>query len=200
MSFSPPIFISYLGHENIIRFCNRPFANHKEMDRILIKNHNEMVKENDIVYNLGDIGYRCSAEYVVSQIEQLNGKQILLLGNHDKPIRQAYQKGLLNNLLKTGKLTIIGNITDKTEATIKTVTINGQMMILSHYSLRSWPNAFRLSWHCFAHSHSNLKPFYRSVDVGVDNNNFYPFSFWDIKRFMDSVSVEFKEKDVETVE
>ena len=43
---------THFGHENIIRFCNRPFSSVTEMDETLITNWNRRVKGNDTVYIL----------------------------------------------------------------------------------------------------------------------------------------------------
>lgn len=88
------------------------------------------------------------------------------------------------NMIERFIVTIIGSL-DPSESTIKTVTIEGVQFVLSHYSLRSWTHAFRRVIHLFGHSHGRLPPYYRSFDVGVDNNNFFPFSF---KQIMEKVA------------
>ena len=45
----------HFGHSNIIKLCNRPFADVESMDAALIENWNKKVKKNDTVYVLGDI-------------------------------------------------------------------------------------------------------------------------------------------------
>ena len=47
----------HFGHRNVIRFCNRPFADEKEMAQGLIKNWNDKVKSNDFVFSLGDFSW-----------------------------------------------------------------------------------------------------------------------------------------------
>ena len=42
----------HLGHENVIKFCGRPFLNVEEMNETLIKNWNGAVGENDTVYEI----------------------------------------------------------------------------------------------------------------------------------------------------
>ena len=39
----------HLGHNNIIKLCNRPFNNLEEMDEALITNWNKKVKNGDTV-------------------------------------------------------------------------------------------------------------------------------------------------------
>lgn len=71
---------THFGHENIIGYCHRPFANADEMDEKMVTLWNEMVKPTDRVYHLGDVAMHKSSLQVVSR---LNGHKLLVLGNHD---------------------------------------------------------------------------------------------------------------------
>ena len=71
----------HLGHSNIISLCNRPFVNIEEMDKVLIENWNRKVKKNDTVYVMGDIVW--DKKKVAYYMEQLTGRKILVIGNHD---------------------------------------------------------------------------------------------------------------------
>ena len=77
-------FISdyHFNHANIIKYCNRPFDDVKEMNKTLIRNHNKVVKKNDMVFILGDfcLGNRDVIKYFANK---LHGRKILILGNHD---------------------------------------------------------------------------------------------------------------------
>lgn len=81
---------THFSHSNIIKYCNRPFASTEEMDEILIKNWNETVSNNDIIIHLGDIGLG-KKEYIESIIKRLNGKKMLIKGNHDNWSDQFYK-------------------------------------------------------------------------------------------------------------
>lgn len=81
---------THFGHENIIRYCNRPFASCKDMDEAMIKNWNETVTNKDVVLHLGDVGLG-NKEYVAGIIKRLNGKKILIMGNHDNWTEQFYR-------------------------------------------------------------------------------------------------------------
>ena len=184
----------HFGHENVLIHNpeTRIFDNIFDMEDKIIANHNMVVSDKDHTYNLGDVGFRCSAEYIVERLKRLNGKQHIILGNHDKPLRQAYNKGLLNGLIKSGKVEIIGGV-DKSIATIKTIKHMGQTIVLSHYAIRSWPGAFRDAWHLYGHSHGNLSGYYKSFDVGVDNQGLKPISFDQVKLLMDIRKKDFQE-------
>ena len=66
-------------HENIIKYCDRPFKDKEEMTEALITTWNEQVGDDDLVIHLGDVTF--SKDYDVLSL--LNGKKILVLGNHD---------------------------------------------------------------------------------------------------------------------
>lgn len=77
-------FISdtHFGHENIIKYCDRPFTTVKEMNEKIIKNWNSVVKRDDIVYFLGDF---CFGDVNPEKmLKKLNGKKRMILGNHDR--------------------------------------------------------------------------------------------------------------------
>ena len=74
---------THFGHSRIIRYCNRPFKNVDEMDRYLINEWNKVISPDDEVWHLGDLAFG-NREYIANIVSQLNGKKILILGNHDK--------------------------------------------------------------------------------------------------------------------
>lgn len=70
----------HLGHENIIKYCNRPFKTVDEMNSTIIKNWNSVVEPHYTVYCLGDIVMN---KRYLPLIDSLNGRKILVPGNHD---------------------------------------------------------------------------------------------------------------------
>ena len=48
----------HFGHENVIRFDDRPFSDIEEMDRTLIEMWNARVRDEDTVYIVGDVCFR----------------------------------------------------------------------------------------------------------------------------------------------
>lgn len=81
---------THFGHEAIIRYCNRPFTSVEEMDQTMIKRWNETVSNNDIVIHLGDFAL-CGKDKTREIIQKLNGKKILIMGNHDNYSEQFYR-------------------------------------------------------------------------------------------------------------
>lgn len=73
---------THFGHKNIIKYSNRPFANTEEMDKKLIENWNNTVSKQDTIYHLGDVSF-ANKEKTIQIIDQLNGRKILIMGNHD---------------------------------------------------------------------------------------------------------------------
>lgn len=90
---------THFGHVNIIKYCNRPFYSVEEMDETLIKNWNETVSNSDTVIHLGDVGLG-SKEYIKSTISRLNGRKILVKGNHDTWADDFYREAGFVNVSK----------------------------------------------------------------------------------------------------
>lgn len=68
-------------HENVIKYCSRPFSNVEEMNKAMFNNWNEIVKPEDIVYFLGDFSMAARSAEVFTP--KLNGTKHLIHGNHD---------------------------------------------------------------------------------------------------------------------
>ena len=82
----------HIGDESILIYEHRPFKNLLEMKNTIISNWNNIVNnDDDEVYLLGDIGD-------IEILEHLNGKIIIILGNHDdaNKIKERYPEIELN--------------------------------------------------------------------------------------------------------
>jgi len=163
----------HFGHENIIKFCNRPFEDAREMNRVMIERWNEKVKPKDTVYHLGDFAltYKENLEPI---LDQLNGKIHLIVGNHEGTALQ------LKNKFEWVK--------DFYELKVKDPDCkNGvRRIILFHYAMRTWRGAGRGNWHLYGHSHGNLPDLedHYAFDIGVDCHDFYPLSYDEVKAIM----------------
>lgn len=143
----------HLGHSNIIKMCNRPFESVEEMDKTIIENWNKVVKDEDLVYVIGDFCFKGNnAEHYLNQ---LNGSIILIKGNHDKYIKHE-------KILK---------IKDYYE-----LNYNGEKYVMSHYPIISWNGMYRDSVLFYGHIHSTGKEFEKVKNTNAYNVN---CEFWD---------------------
>ena len=71
---------THFNHNNIIKYCNRPFKDIEEMNKSIINNWNSIVDKDDIVYHLGDF---LLGDNISDFVSKLNGKIYLVRGNHD---------------------------------------------------------------------------------------------------------------------
>ena len=74
---------THFSDVGIFRYEERPFLDVKEMNEALIAKWNQTVKADDTVYHLGDVG-GSSREETESIFKRLNGRKILIMGNHDR--------------------------------------------------------------------------------------------------------------------
>ena len=168
----------HFGHEAILKYCNRPFANVEEMNQKLIENWNKKVPEDGLVFNLGDFAWG-GYPFWKSMREQLNGKIILIKGNHDE-----------KNLTQTGAQELFEFVTYQMK-----IQIEGRKIYLNHYPFLCYAGTYRdangLEYEAFGHVHSGpgakgldvdrLSMLFRTqYDVGVDNNNYEPISWSEL--------------------
>lgn len=88
----------HFGHENVLKFDNRPFTTVEEMDAELIRRRNNKVSNGDLIYVLGDMIWKTSNDDAPSLIKSLNGQIILIKGNHDRFLHNAKAKAALAGL------------------------------------------------------------------------------------------------------
>lgn len=172
----------HFGHKNIIKFCNRPWKSVEEMDEALIENWNSVVKENDIVFNLGDFAFATNRRWK-ELIQRLNGKHYLILGNHDI-LRYPGDKTM--------------ELFERVEHQM-VVYIDDRCVYLNHYPYLcyggSWRSSKEAVWQLYGHVHSGpncsgidadrlVNTFPYQYDVGVDNNNYTPVNWNQIKEII----------------
>jgi calcineurin-like phosphoesterase family protein len=170
----------HMGHSNIIRYCNRPFKNVEEMDKVLIHNANSRIKDDDTVIHNGDFCFKNSPGgkegeglpiHAKKYIEQLKGNWVFVRGNHDR--NNSVQTKIESLILKVGGIFI--NVCHKPDDAI---IENGQ-----HYFPLNLVGHVHNNWVtrdiCKNGKHSLL------LNVGVDNNKFYPYNFDEIKAMWD---------------
>lgn len=165
---------THFGHK--FQAEKRGFSSTEEMDSLLIERFNSVVSPHDDVYHCGDFSFH-NFENTKRVLLSLNGQFHLVRGNHDN--RSMWKK--LENLQQP-----IGLVT--WVRSIHSVRYNKEKVILCHFPFEVWDRCHKGSWHLHGHSHGSLiqERNLRRMDVGVDTNNFFPYSFDDVKKIMES--------------
>ena len=151
---------SHYSHNNILKFCKRPYANVDEMNVDMVKKWNQVVKPDDSIYHLGDFSFKDGDKLFY----QLNGHKHLIIGNHDGdkvrdlPWESQEIYSELEMPDKTGKK---------------------HRIILFHYPISEWDGFFKGAIHLHGHVHGKkmLPELKKRIDVAVDCFNFFPVSF-----------------------
>lgn len=166
-------------HSNIIKYCDRPFKDVKEMNKTLIDNWNSVVGPNDLIFCLGDfaLGREDDTKRI---LQSLNGHKVLIKGNHEKSVmKKSYTRDEFD-----------GGIYERLEIKVNDEEVSDgfQDIILSHYTMLTWNKSHRGSWQLFGHVHGNLDGDPRlspnQFDVGVDSHNFRPISYQEVKEII----------------
>ncbi len=171
----------HLGHANIIKYCNRPFANVQEMDEAIITRWNETVGPTDQVYILGDLTLGQYTE-AVNYLCKLSGAIYMQPGSHDRWLDQQAASW-------PEHVTVIPplySLETPTEIAPKHSPGFPLLIVLCHYAMRRWDRSHYGSLHLFGHSHGGLgrQPIGRSMDIGVDCWDFRPVSLETVKKVL----------------
>ena len=182
---------THFGHKHILEFCHRPFKSIEEHDKILIDNWNSVIGPDDTVFHLGDFGFG-GYPFWASIRAQLNGHIILVIGNHDWKNLTANSRLLFDECVSQARI-LIGN---------REVYLNHfPYLCFSHQN----PKNENYSIQLFGHVHSGPLSdgsdisrleycFPTQYDVGVDNNNFKPISWLEVKEKIDANIDEYLSK------
>lgn len=197
----------------------RDFNTLEEHNSVLVDNFNSVVKENDEVWHLGDWsfgGYRNIWEFR-KRLKCRNIH--LVYGNHDehivnnKILDEDQEIEAHDWLLKDAinrYYVRMQNLFSSVQY-YKELNINNRngksTFILSHYAMRVWNRSHHGSIMLYGHSHGTLDELtpnianptwigdqyfiknYRTMDVGVDTNNLYPYHLDQIYYIMEDREV-----------
>lgn len=148
----------HFSHQNIIKYCDRPWATVEEMNEALIANWNSVVKPEDTVWHLGDVAMGPKSKHP-EIVARLNGHKLLIRGNHD-----ANHK----------KMVALGFEASMNDATIDTP--------VGKVYLRHVPTLeFKADWHFCGHVHKAWKHWKKTiVNVGVDVRDYKPVTLEEL--------------------
>ena len=178
----------HFGHRNIIRFCNRPFVDIKEMGQKLIENWNYCVKDDDIVFVLGDTFWFNDSRGIKKVLGQLNGEIYILPGNHDD--FSSYHR------VDNPKIHLCEDIVALWLESENDRGWNKKILEIwmAHYPMMTWPHRENGAWQLFGHIHSqedrtegvdqDLPLHWNQMDVGCDRWDCCPISLESIHLIM----------------
>lgn len=168
----------HFGHENIIRYCGRPFASAAEMNAAIIDNWNRVVDARDDVYVLGDVALGRLSE-TLPLVRRLAGRKILIPGNHD-PCWHGHRRGVEAACRKFLSCGFDQIIQDRTS-----LEMAGRTVLACHFPYRGDRHDERYAphrpmdeglWILHGHIHEKWAQKGRMVNVGVDCAGFTPLS------------------------
>ena len=159
----------------------REFKTLEHMNATLVNNINEFVKQDDILFHLGDWSFGG-----FEQIELFRNKIVcqnihIITGNHDHHIENNKEgcQSLFSSVNKYLNLNVKWNV--------GTPLAGEQRFALMHFPIASWDNMARGAIHLHGHVHFNPKLRIGSgkmMDVGVDGNGLYPIEMSTILSLM----------------
>lgn len=187
---------THYHHKSIVRGVSgwsdktgcRDFDTLEDHDEAIIERINSTVGEDDILFHLGDWSFG-GFEMVTEFRKKIVCKNIhLILGNHDHHIennRENCRKHFLsvNHYLE--------------------LSFQKEFMVLSHWPMKVWNHAHKGAWQLHGHCHNNLAPDNvwtsqitdgdmprRTMDIGLDTNSLFPYSFEELRDIMNSRPVK----------
>jgi calcineurin-like phosphoesterase family protein len=165
----------HLAHNKPFILGPRGYSNIEEALKHQWQMLNEHIGPNDIVFNLGDvvIGAGPNSLDYAKRIVYLPCKhQYFIWGNHNAGMHQMYDDcrkdiGLLADDIEIYPLnypnspfTFLGHYAE--------ISIDGRVVVLTHYPIASWNHISKGAYHIHGHCHRNLKEdtTLRRLDVG----------------------------------
>ncbi|MEK6883345.1 MAG: metallophosphoesterase [Nanoarchaeota archaeon] len=143
------------GHENMYRFLRddgitrvrHQFTDAAEGDAFMVDAWNTVVKPEDHVWHLGDVGMsRQSLEIV----RRLNGKKRLIIGNHDRENMEAYRN--------VGFQKIVG-------------ARQFEGLLLTHYPVHPISISHKVDANVHGHIHYHPSPPGKYINVSVEQEH-----------------------------
>lgn len=151
----------------------RNFNTIEEMNKTIVDNINAVVKEDDVLYHLGDWSFG-GIEKIWEFRKQLNCKNIhLIYGNHDHHIELGHKINITyEEYLTYGKnFSLDYDVSGMYNAVIPIdcrdlfssvsylnpkLNTNGKIFVLCHYAMRVWNNSHHGAIMLYGHSHGTL--------------------------------------------
>lgn len=160
---------THFFHDNVVDFCDRPWTAEDQTIE-LIKRWNAKVSPTQFVVCLGDFAFlrgNKTKHLLHFVMGQLNGKKIMIMGNHDSlDFWRRFKQ-------KHGEAYDIISV-----EYYRRLVVNKQPVMCCHYPIYSWDSKEHGSWHLHGHMHGSLPPYGKMLDVGIDNHPNFELWTW----------------------
>ena len=172
---------------------SRGYNSPRHMTQQIVDTTNELVRENDILFMLGDLCLNADMNQLNMYLDMLRCQNFYCLwGNHNNPHEKQIYRPERDKLtlepvqevypVRYKNMVYVGNYVE--------AVVNHQVIIMCHYPFMSWDKLGHGAWMLCGHEHGNLpdtrpeSQYGKILDVGWDLYN-KPLSFDDLKRIMD---------------
>ena len=152
----------HFGHNNIIRYSDRPFDSLEAMNNALIRNYVSVVKENDTVIFGGDIGFM-SVNKINDILDQLPGYKIQIVGNHD--------------IDRAGKVMDL-HFDERHLCMVRDIPDTEFQLLFSHYPLDAVPPNC-VSVHGHIHQHLGGA---HNINICVEHTQYAPLNIKEVEK------------------
>lgn len=130
----------HIGHANVVRFDNRPFADVNEMNNKIIENWNARVRTDDMVYILGDFIWAKESDWPFF-VGPLAGNKVLIRGNHDPRQFSSTTKRMFQEITN-----------------LKEIKDDGRHVVMCHYPMPFFRAGFApTAYMLYGHVHQTLE-------------------------------------------
>lgn len=175
----------HIGHANVLVYDQRPFTDLNHMHRVLVNNYNSTVGAEDICFFLGDMGLG-KGDVLRKVVSELQGRKVLILGNHDKGATAIRRIGF-EVVLNMAALEIAGQIVTMTHCPLRGVWREDTSAMKGAAPGDNWHGEHKQQrfstedygqFHLHGHTHKGPKEriLNRQWDVGVRANDYRPVS------------------------
>ena len=158
----------HFGEPRLDTMC-RPFDSTEEHDQTLIHNHNRLVKPEDVVLCVGDVT-NVDAPDRLHLVEKLNGRKILIRGNHDEPHSESDLYEYFQYVVGNG---------DGLKFEYKDIPLYA-----THYPTQGLRDRFNI----VGHVHGAWRCQLNMLNVGVDNFGYSPCHIDRVPFFINAIT------------
>lgn len=171
---------THFFHKNALRFDKSPHRTIEDRNYDIIQKWNAVVTNDQYVFHLGDLAFSVGGDVkkkVGDILDQLNGKIVLVRGNHEESIEGLEDK--FHDIVDYQEIFIFSDLNRRK---------GGQRICMSHYPMHDWNQCFRGSWMLHGHTHLADRDTYdkslKRCNVGCMNWDYTPVSFQQLQIYM----------------